>query len=200
MPEYGSAARLFVVACALAALGLAAPARVQSAPARAQTAPAQPIVKPGPCDGPEFRQFDFWIGDWDVFTPDGQLAGTNKVERILGGCVIAENWSGSKGTEGKSFNVFSTADKQWHQTWVDSQGTRLELAGTLGDNGMVLEGDSPVANGNGLKNRITWQKLPDGRVRQHWQVSADGGEKWTDAFIGLYTAKRNEAATKGMKR
>lgn len=198
MPVYGSVARPIVVACALAALGFAVPARAQSAPA--QPAPAQPIVKPGPCDGSEFRQFDFWVGDWDVFTPDGQLAGTNKVERMLGRCVISENWSGSKGTDGKSFNVYSAVDQKWHQTWVDSQGTLLELAGTFADGRMVLEGDSPVANGNPLRNRITWQKLPDGRVRQHWQVSADGGEKWTDAFIGLYTAKTKPAATKGIKR
>jgi len=192
MPISGSVAHPIVVACALAALGFAVPARAQSAP-------AQPIVKLGPCDGLEFRQFDFWVGDWDVFTPDGQLAGTNRVERILGGCVISESWSGSKGTNGKSFNVYSAADQKWHQTWVDSQGTLLELAGTYEDGRMVLEGDSPAANDNPLRNRITWQKLPDGRVRQHWQVSADGGEKWTDAFIGLYTAKMKPAATKGHK-
>jgi len=193
MPDFGSMARPIAVACALAALAFAGPAGAQSAPAR-------PIVKPGPCDGFEFRQFDFWVGEWDVFTPDGQLAGTNKIERILGGCVIAESWSGSKGTDGRSFNVYSTADKKWHQSWVDSQGTRLELAGTFADGRMTLEGDSPAANGNSLRNRISWQKLPDGRVRQHWEVSVDGGEKWTDAFIGLYTARAKSEATKGIKR
>lgn len=193
MPAIGSVARSIVIASALAALGFAASARAQSAP-------AQPIIKPGTCDGLEFRQFDFWVGDWDVFTPDGQLAGTNKVERVLDGCVIAENWSGSKGTDGRSFNVYSALDKKWHQTWVDSQGTLLELTGTFQDGRMVLEGESPAANGNALRNRISWQKMPDGRVRQHWQVSGDGGEKWTDAFIGFYTAKPKPEATKGITR
>jgi hypothetical protein len=32
--------------------------------ASAQTPP------PAPCSAPESRQFDFWIGDWDVFTPE----------------------------------------------------------------------------------------------------------------------------------
>ena len=185
--------RAAVVAGALAVLPFAASAGAQSAP-------AQPIVKPGPCEGPEFRQFDFWIGDWNVFTADGQLAGTSTIQRILGGCVISENWSGSKGTDGRSFNVFSTADHKWHQTWVDSQGTLLELSGTFADGRMVLEGDSPGASENPLRNRITWEKLPDGRVRQHWQVSADRGEKWADAFVGFYTPKTKPATGKGLER
>ena len=193
MSDFVSKARPVAVACALAVLGFAASAGAQSAP-------AQPIVKPGPCEGIEFRQFDFWVGDWDVFTADGQLAGTNTIERILGGCVITENWSGSKGTDGRSFNVYSTADQKWHQTWFDSQGTLLRLAGTFVDGRMVMEGDSPGASDNPLRNRITWERLPDGRVRQHWQVSADRGEKWTDAFIGFYAPRTKPATGKGLGR
>ena len=193
MSDIVSRTRAVAVACALAVLGFVASAAAQSAP-------AQPIVKPGPCDGPEFRQFDFWVGDWNVFTADGALAGTNTIERILGGCVISENWSGSKGTDGRSFNVYSTADSKWHQTWVDSEGTLLELAGTFADGRMVLEGDSPATTGNPVRNRITWEKLPDGRVRQHWQVSPTGEEKWTDAFVGFYTPRTKPAAAKGLKR
>jgi tetratricopeptide (TPR) repeat protein len=25
-----------------------------------------------PCSGAEYRQFDFWLGEWDVFNPNGQ--------------------------------------------------------------------------------------------------------------------------------
>jgi hypothetical protein len=28
--------------------------------------------------------------------------------------------------------------------------------------------------------------LPDGRVRQHWETSKDGGATWTTAFDGYY--------------
>jgi tetratricopeptide (TPR) repeat protein len=39
------------------------------------------------------RQFDFWIGEWDVVTAEGaNPAGTSKIELILGDCVIQENW------------------------------------------------------------------------------------------------------------
>ncbi len=33
-------------------------------------------IKPAaPCAGPEFRQFDFWLGDWDTY----EVADTTKV-------------------------------------------------------------------------------------------------------------------------
>ena len=43
---------------------------------------------------PEARQFDFWAGDWDVTSPDGQPAGTNRIEAIAGGAGLLENWTG----------------------------------------------------------------------------------------------------------
>src|SRR5262245_23301808 len=32
-----------------------------------------------PCGAPENRQFDFWIGDWQVHKPDGSFAGMNRI-------------------------------------------------------------------------------------------------------------------------
>ena len=43
---------------------------------------------------PEARQFDFWIGDWEVYNnlyPNHRV-GTSKIESISGGCSILENW------------------------------------------------------------------------------------------------------------
>ena len=46
--------------------------------------PAGAGQTPAPCSTPEYRQFDFWIGDWVVYTPAGQIAGTNKIEQVSG--------------------------------------------------------------------------------------------------------------------
>ena len=58
-----------------------------------------------PCAyNPLNRQFDFWVGEWDVVTAEGaNPAGTSKIELILGDCVIQENWTsgGNTGYEGK---------------------------------------------------------------------------------------------------
>ena len=41
---------------------------------------------------PEYRGFDFWVGDWDVLTPSGQKVGASKVEILADGCIVSENW------------------------------------------------------------------------------------------------------------
>jgi hypothetical protein len=97
---------------ALALLAAAVPAR---------GAPSSP---PPACGGPEYRQFDFWLGDWNVYARDGSLAGTNDVTREMDGCVLQEHWvaAGPPARRGSSFNTWSPAFRRWHQTWVDSTG------------------------------------------------------------------------------
>lgn len=85
--------------------------------------------------------------------------------------------------------MYSAGDRRWHQTWVDSQGSLMALAGGLEDSRMVLAGDTPPPDGKVVTNRITWEKLDDGRVRQPWETSADSGKTWSDAFVGLYSRK-----------
>jgi len=95
-----------------------------------------------PCDGPEFRQFDFWVGEWQVNTPDGKFHGTNRIEREYGGCVIHEHYLTGRGYSGESLNIYDASRKVWHQSWVDNSGTLLTLEGHLIDGRMVLEGDA----------------------------------------------------------
>ncbi|MFI5183972.1 MAG: hypothetical protein ACHQNV_06220, partial [Vicinamibacteria bacterium] len=49
-----------------------------------ETPPAKPAPSPDarepPCSASEYRQFDFWLGDWDVYE-NGKAAGTNRVTR-----------------------------------------------------------------------------------------------------------------------
>jgi len=154
----------------------------------------------GPCDRPECRQFDFWLGEWDVTTPDGKPAGTNRIESILGGCVLLENWKGVGGIEGKSFNLWTASDSLWHQTWVSGLGAMLQLSGTLRDGNMVLEGDATSRQPAGTRNRITWTPQGDGSVKQHWQTSSDGGKTWTDAFVGMYRKRKYARFHRGRRR
>lgn len=179
-----------VPALLLLALLLGVPTLAQE-PADAE-AEAAPEEAPAPCSSPEHRQFDFWIGDWEVHSPDGELQGTNRIEKILGGCALQENWSGASGTQGKSFNTYSAAHGEWRQFWVADAGYILELAGGLDDDGrMVLSGEAPNQREEGkiVHHEISWQPLPDGTVRQHWRVSRDGGETWQDLFVGIYSEK-----------
>lgn len=135
---------------------------------------------------PEQRQFDFWVGRWDVRDQAGTLQGRNHVEAILGGKVLQEHWQGAKGGGGTSLNAYLPGKKVWHQTWVDDQGNVLDLEGGMEGSSMVLRGETSAKGAKQLE-RITWTPLPDGRVRQFWQQSLDGGATWKTAFEGFYS-------------
>jgi hypothetical protein len=134
------------------------------------------------------RDFDYWVGEWDVYGPQGRQVGTNSITRLLDGGALAEHWRGAGGVEGHSLNAYDATADRWHQTWVDSSGGLLLLDGGLVGDAMVLEGtlprpDAPCAVPQ--RQRITWTREPNG-VRQHWQTSDDEGATWQTAFDGHY--------------
>jgi hypothetical protein len=141
------------------------------------------------CQAREHRQWDFWLGDWNVYTPDGKLAGINAIASEYGGCVLHERYSTARGYSGESLNAYDAARKVWHQTWVDTDGALLLLEGGLRGNSMVLEGQTLGQKGEVTRHRITWTPNADGTVRQHWQSSDAKGE-WTTAFDGTYKRRR----------
>lgn len=140
------------------------------------------------CEAPAHREFDFWLGEWDVHTPDGKLAGTNRIESEYGGCVLHERYSTPRGYSGESLNAYDPGRKVWHQTWVDNAGTLLLLEGGFEDGKMVLEGETRSADGKVVQHRISWTPNADGTVRQLWE-STDAEGRWTTAFDGLYKRK-----------
>ena len=142
-----------------------------------------------PCSGEEYSQFDFWVGDWVVTTPDGTQVGTNRIEKILNGCVVMENWEGAQGTSGKSFNMFFNREGKWRQSWVDNSGGRLDIEGGWQDGKMTLSGKMPGKDGKPVLHEISYTPRPDGTVRQHWRASKNKGKDWQDLFDGIYTRK-----------
>lgn len=74
-----------------------------------------------PCCIPEFKQFDFWIGNWDVYDTLGNKVGENKIVTTQDSCLIQENWK-SQGQTGTSNNYYNKADSTWNQVWVSVTG------------------------------------------------------------------------------
>lgn len=135
------------------------------------------------------HDFDFWVGDWDVFGPQGRPVGTNTVTSLFGTGAIAEHWRGAGDVEGHSLNAYDSMRGCWHQTWVDSGGSLLRLDGGLVGADMVMEGVAPSETDRDVpeRQRITWTPSEDGtRVRQLWEVSNDDGATWRVAFDGRY--------------
>src|SRR5687767_13009083 len=166
-------------------LAAASAASAQTPPA---TAPAAPPPPPA-CTGPEHRQFDFWVGYWDVY-PTGKpnLVAHSLIERLYAGCAIRENWMPLKGAGGGSLNNYLTDDKRWHQTWVDSSNARVDFIGGLVGGKMVLVGFWKGVNGPGQDalTRMTYTANTDGSVRQFGETSTDHGVTWQSSFDFTY--------------
>ncbi len=171
-------APLKFIVLAAATLGCAAPVHGQTPEA----------AKPPPCAAPEHRQFDFWVGQWEVRNPAGKIVGHNRIEKDHGGCALIEHWSSVGDVTGTSVNIYDRDHRQWHQTWVDSGGGLLQLDGGLVGAAMVLTGEAVDADAPSktARQRVTWTPDAESRVRQLWESSTDAGKTWTVVFDGRY--------------
>jgi hypothetical protein len=133
-----------------------------------------------PCSLPEDAQFDFWIGNWSYRQPNA-FPGANEITKESGGCLIEEHFSDASGTRGRSVSLFSRADRQWHQTYIDTQGGRLVLVGTLDGGRMVLL--------ESATSRYVWEVRDANTIRYAGELSRDGGQTWTSGFEGVYTRR-----------
>ncbi len=139
----------------------------------------------------ENRQFDFWIGEWNVMNPQGQQVGTNSIQRIVDGCVIFENWiAGGGSNTGKSFNFYDPGKNKWRQVWVGNNGQPIDFEGDYKDGVMRYTSVSTGANGQKILGRMTFFNLGTDKVRQLWETSTDEGKTWTVAFDGTYVRKK----------
>lgn len=142
---------------------------------------------------PEYRQFDFWVGQWDVYGKGGVVVGHSEVNLILGDCVINENWTNGTGGEGKSYNKYNAPLKRWEQYWVDQYGSTTYYVGNLEGPNMVYLADGIGPNGKPQKMRMTFFPLPGGKVRQFGENSDDGGKTWTTSFDLTYVPRQSAA-------
>ena len=150
-----------------------------------------------PCSLPVFRQFDFWVGEWEAYGPKGNKGGDSKISIILDSCIILEEWTSANVQQGlryagKSFNTYNTATKQWQQTWVDNTGGTTEyLRGDGSDGKIIFYADRVVGSqGKVFMRRLTFTKLNNDKVRQFGERSDDGGITWTTEYDLEYRRKK----------
>jgi hypothetical protein len=141
-----------------------------------------------PCSRPEFRQFDFWIGNWEAYGVKGAKAGDSRISLILDSCVILEEWTGTPNQgftyTGKSFNSYNAATKQWQQTWTDNTGNTTEFLRGEGSDGKIIYYADKVAGPKGktFMRRLTFTKLSNDKVRQFGERSDDEGKTWATEY------------------
>jgi hypothetical protein len=144
------------------------------------------------CCSAKYKQFDFWLGDWEVFNKKGDKIGENKILSMQDSCVIQENWSSAVQT-GTSYNFYNRAVGTWNQTYVDNTGTVLVLKGGFQNNQMILESEKikSAKENSQYFNRITWAKDSVGNVSQKWDIVDDKGTILQVAFDGIYKRKKD---------
>jgi hypothetical protein len=165
-----------------AALLLAAGARSGQ---QATTAPAAS----SDCSAAEYRRLDFKIGDFEVTGMGGARAGDSRVVSALGGCALVEYWHGAISGYGQALYYYSRADQRWHLTFVNDDGESLLLDGSFASDTLTLGGAGAIAGFNGL-HRMAWSPLPDGGVKQFWEISTDNGASWKQIHVGTYARRR----------
>ena len=151
---------------------------------RHPTQPARVLA----CDDAHSHQFDFWVGNWDVFdNKTGEHAGTSLIEKLYGGCGIRENWS-EPGFSGGSLNVFSSIDDKWHQTWIDQSGALREFVGGIVGAKMILVAKVRSAKSprSGILVRMTFTNDSDSSVRQYSDYSKNDGKTWIERYDYRY--------------
>ena len=160
---------------AVALLAFAAGAQAQSG-----SGPGTPAA---PCTAPEFRQFDFWVGDWDTFevVEPSKIVARNHVTRMIGGCALREVYQQTDGLVGESFSTYDASRGTWHQSWVTNRGTLLLLDGGLEGDRMTLTATEKSSEGTTSLLRAVWRR-EDAAVRETAERSTDGGKTWTPVF------------------
>ena len=174
----------------LAALAIFAGAA--SLPAATAAAPA-----PRPCAGPEWKQLDFWVGEWNATWPASPGspagAGTNRIEKILDGCVVSENFAdaGPAPLVGKSYSTFDPKTKKWRQTWVDNQASYLDFVGDFSNpREKIFAMDAIGRDGKPAKLRMVFKNITPSSFDWSWERSSDGGKTWHVQWPIHYTRKK----------
>jgi hypothetical protein len=170
-------------------------------PAFAQTPAAAPPTPPLPCASAEYRQLDFWVGDWDLEfdNADGSIGtAENRITRDeYGDCVITERFrqagGGSGGSDyvGTSHSIYDRQTRSWRQMWVDNAGNMFDLRGgpVTGERHAFALTTIEPRGANRLQMRMVWEDVTADSLVWRWQAQqADG--VWQDRWVLRYRRRR----------
>ena len=135
---------------------------------------------PNPCEAPQQKQLEFWVGEWNL-TWQGEIGrGTNSIRRVLETCVVEENFSGENAMHlrGMSVSIFDTRAGKWKQPWVDNEGGYLDFVGEFKDGQMILSRDAVRPDGTKAIQRMVFKNITHDEFDWSWESSTDSGKTW----------------------
>ena len=157
-----------------------------AAPAAAQTADTCKTDS-------RFREQDFTLGSWDVYTGEKK---TDEVTMslILNDCVIEEHWKRADGRPtGNGIGLFNYSRLlgSWGYTWATDDGAATVFRGNLVKPGeMLFVTEKPLPGGKVRLRHWALMLMPDGTIRELATGTEDGGKTWTTDY-DLKWVRRN---------
>jgi hypothetical protein len=139
---------------------------------------------------PEARQFDFWIGEWELSWGEDRH-GHNSIKSTLDEAVILENFDGKPGTplRGLSVSTYNAELGKWQQTWVDNQAGYVDFVGEFKDGQMILQRRARV-KGEEFLQRMVWHNIAADQLDWEWERSDDEGLSWRTMWHVHYVRQK----------
>jgi hypothetical protein len=149
---------------------------------------------------PESRQFDFWVGEWDVNLrirqDDGSwldaVQATAEIYPILSGKAVLELWSDARtsGIKGYSLRYFDVARDEW-VLWLNwpapNRSGSSSLSGTFRHGRGEFFSTMMNPDGSETLSRYTFSDVTPSSLRWDDAFSSDGGDTWTNRWIMEFT-------------
>jgi hypothetical protein len=163
-----------------------------------QSSVVPPAVTPVAPSAQAADLFDFWVGDWDLHwtNADGSSGrGRNRIDKILDGAVIEENFAEVGDADGavlkgRSLTVFNKATGTWRQAWADNQGGFFALTGQVEGDRRILMTDVVRSADKASAQRMVFHSISANALTWDWEGSADGGSTWKRLWRIEYTRRR----------
>lgn len=148
----------------------------------------QSAAPPPACEPAEHKQFDFWVGSWDVYRSDtNQHVAKSLIGKLYGGCAVRENWMPLNGFgAGGSLNSYRPEEKRWRQVYTGAGNGWAEYVGGMEGGAMVIVGTQIILNGSKTPASITYKRGEGGVVYQIGDQSSDGGKTWKLSYHFTY--------------
>jgi hypothetical protein len=154
------------------------------------TASASAQATPACADDPAYATLDFWVGHWTVWMGDQQV-GTNTIVKVLADCAVEEHWADARGSRGQSLFYYLPSEDEWRQVWVTENaavpgGVKEKRQVQAPEGSVRFQGTITRPDGATYLDRTTLTPDASGNVRQHIEISTDGGESWRTTFDAEY--------------
>lgn len=149
--------------------------------------------RPSGCTDAEHRQFDFWLGEWDIApTGNAMVVGEATISSRDQGCVMLEEFRPFQGGHGTGLFGYDSVRHKWRQSFLDSNGTYATAEGEFQNNIMsflITEPPPPSRFPPDMPRRINFQRIDSNTVRQWGERLDPSTHSWVQ-FLDLTYHRR----------